>query len=275
MQRIPVESSDIVSIGYDEVSRTLEIEFQNDRIYQYKEVDPEVYAQFMRADSYGQFFSTFITRRYRYEKVKKDSTQDMPKSLAFVTGSASKMRELQAACRPFGIKIEQLELPVDEIQSDNAEDVAIKKAKEAYRLAGAGRPVLVNDSFWSILALRGFPGAYMDSVASWFRPEDFLKLMEGKSDRDVVLTQTWVYYDGKRPKIFTQEFRGTIANVPRGKGLSIDQIVFLAGDTKTIAERNSSASPDDAIGAPTPSANPKESAATTFAGWYNMHRRIV
>lgn len=271
MQRIPVESSDIVSIGYDEPSRTLEIEFQNDRVYRYRDVDPEVHAQFMRADSYGQFFSTFITRRFRYEKVTKDSLQEAPKALAFVTSNADKVRELQVACEPFGIEVEQVMLPVDEIQSDNAEDIAVKKARQAYKLAG--RPAVVNDSFWSILALRGFPGAYMNAVAAWLRAEDFLKLMEGKADRDVVLTETFVYYDGKRPKVFTKEARGVVADMARGEGLSIEQIVVLAGETETIAERSVR---ENGAGteAHASDANPKDSAAYAFARWFNMHRKI-
>lgn len=269
IHRIPVESSDIVSIGYDEPSRILEVEFRGGRLYQYQEVPPEIHAQFMRADSYGQFFSTFINRRYRYIKIeKKNGSVDVSGPIAFVTGNAIKFGQMKEVCEPFGIEVEQHNLPVDEIQSDNPEDIAVKKAKLAFKLAG--RPVVVNDSYWNILALRGFPGAYMSAVEKWLRPEDFLVLMQGKTDRDILLTETVVYHDGKRTKIFAREHRGSITYEPAGspKGGSesaIGQIVILEGQTQTITEvwraggYNISA---------------KDSSFYQFAKWFNMHRKI-
>lgn len=264
MQRIPVESSDIVAIGYDEPSRILEIEFQNDRVYQYKNVEPEVHAQLMRADSYGQFFSTFITRRYRYQKVEAEPGKNLDQPVAFVTGNSNKFKEMKLLADSFGFEIEQLELPVDEIQSEDAEEIAIKKAKAAYKLAV--RPVVVNDTFWNILALRGFPGAYMSTVTKWFRAEDFLRLMNGKTDRNATLTETVVYYDGKRPKVFTRDYRSSITREPKGQSnLSIDEVVILAGETRTLAELRQTG---------VPVIDPKETAAYDFAKWFNMHRRI-
>jgi len=264
MQRIPVESSDIVAIGYDEPSRTLEIEFQNDRVYQYKDVAPEVHAQLMRADSYGQFFSTFITRRYRYQKIEKvEERASLSGPLAFATGNNIKFGQMKEACEAFGIEVEQLDLPVDEIQSDDAEEVAVKKAKHAFKLAE--RPVVINDSYWNILALRGFPGAYMNQVEKWLRPEDFLKLMEGKSDRDIILIDTVVYHDGKRTKVFTREHHGTIIDEPRGEDSSIGKIVVLDGQTQTIAEVWQAGGYNIAL---------EDSGFYHFAKWFNMHRRI-
>lgn len=265
MLRIPVESSDIVSIGYDEPSRTLEIEFQNNRVYQYLEVESDLHTQLMRADSHGQFFQTFVARKYRFKRVnEEDKRPDLSGSLAFVTGNSRKFKTLQAACEPFNIEIEQLDLPVTEIQSEDAETIAVEKAKQAYKLAG--RPVLVNDSFWSILALRGFPGAYMSSMVKWLRAEDFLKLMEGKADRTIILTETLVYYDGKKTKVFVKDYYGTITNEPRGTSdASIDEIVLPQGSTQTFAE---------AAQAGEHVVDPKETAAHEFAKWFNMHRRI-
>ncbi|HYH74979.1 MAG TPA: non-canonical purine NTP pyrophosphatase, partial [Candidatus Saccharimonadales bacterium] len=155
MHRIPVESSDIVSIGYDAENRLLEIEFHGGRLYQYRNVDSDIHEQLMRADSHGQYFNTFIHGRYRYDKLEGEANAPGQQGLAFVTGNARKFRDLQLVFEPYDVQLEQLVLPVDEVQSQDAEEVAVKKAKQAYRLAG--RPVVVNDAFWSILALRGFP----------------------------------------------------------------------------------------------------------------------
>jgi XTP/dITP diphosphohydrolase len=267
MQRIPVESSDIVSIGYDEREQVLEVEFQGGRVYQYRGVEPDVHRHFMRADSHGQYFNSFINNRYKYKKVEAQrAAKQQPKAIAFVTGNARKARDLKLACEPYGVAIEQLELPVDEIQSNDPADIALKKAKHAYSLAG--RPVIVQDGFWSILALRGFPGAFMSFVAKWFTAEDFLRLMEGKDERTVIITDTLTYYDGKRHKAFTQNLQGAITHESRGKGLSpTDQIVVLSHQTQTIAEI------EDTAG--TSSINPLEDALyTPLAKWLHLQHRL-
>ncbi len=264
MQRLPVESTDLVSIGYDAKERVLEIEFKEDRIYQYTDVEPDVYERFMRADSYGEYFFAHINKHYRYQRVHDKKDDRLFDKLALVTGNANKLRDMRAVCEPFGIQIEQLDLPVDEIQSHDAKKIALHKAKQAYKLAG--RPVVVNDAFWNILALRGFPGAYMSYVAEWLKAEDFLKLMEGRADRTVVRTHTVVYYDGKHSKVFSKDFMGILADEPRGKGKSIDQIVISAGQVRTIAEIS------DAEGKS--SIPPDQSVWQDFAKWYNLQRRL-
>ena len=263
MQRIPVDSSDLVAIGYDAKERVLEIEFGAGRVYRYTDVPPDVHERFMRADSYGTYFNTFINGHYRYSKLD-EAKQATPEAVAFISGNPDKMRGLLAACELFDIKVERLELPVDEIQGHDAEKIAVHKAKQAYKLAG--RPVLVQDTYWNILALRGFPGAYMHDVALWLRAEGLLKLMEGKTDRAVVRTHTVVYYDGKRSKLFKKDFPGVLTTEPRGQGYAIDQIVISEGQTRTNAEVHET---EGELNIPV-----EKSAWYDFAKWYNLQRRL-
>jgi hypothetical protein len=69
MNRTPVSSSNVASIGYDPSTLTLEVEFTNGSIYQYFDVPEMVYQEFMRAGSKGQFLHTNIKNNYRYTKV--------------------------------------------------------------------------------------------------------------------------------------------------------------------------------------------------------------
>jgi non-canonical purine NTP pyrophosphatase (RdgB/HAM1 family) len=263
MQRIPVESTDLVAIGYDAKERVLEIEFGGDRIYQYTDVPPDVHERFMRADSYGAFFDAFINGHYRYHRIKEEK-KDAPQAVAFISGNPDKMRGLIAACQLFEIAVDRIDLPVDEIQGHEPDKIALHKAKQAYKLAG--RPVLVQDTYWNILALRGFPGAYMHDVAVWLRAEDFLALMAGKADRTVIRTHTVVYYDGKRSKLFSKDFTGVIADEARGGGYSIDQVVITTGQTRTNAEIHET---EGELNIPV-----EESVWYDFAKWYNMQRRL-
>lgn len=69
MQRTPVTSSDIQSIGYDTATRTLEVEFHSGGIYQYFNVPASEYQAFMAAGSHGQYFHQYIKNTYGWQQV--------------------------------------------------------------------------------------------------------------------------------------------------------------------------------------------------------------
>lgn len=69
MNRTPVSSSNIASIGYDNGTSTLEVEFVGGSVYQYFDVPERVYLEFMRASSKGQFLHAHIKDVYRYSRV--------------------------------------------------------------------------------------------------------------------------------------------------------------------------------------------------------------
>ncbi len=264
MQRLPVESSDLVAIGYDAKTRTLEIEFKEGRVYQYVDVEPDVYERFTRTDSYGEYFYAHINKHYRYKRLNGKDQDPKAENLAVVTRNINKLQALLEVFEPYDIEIDHLDLPVVEIQSHDTEKVSLHKAKEAYRLAG--RPVLVQDTFWNILALRGFPGAYMSYVSDWLKAEDFLALMQGKADRTVIRTHTVVYYDGKKSKLFSKSYTGVMVDEPRGQGESIDKVVVTAGQTLTNAELRSKVGRGPIA--------PEDSVWAEFAKWYNLQRRL-
>lgn len=69
MNRDPVASSNIASIGYDEPSQTLEVEFMNGTIYQYYNVGVALYEQLMQAPSKGVYLNTYIRNAYPFSRV--------------------------------------------------------------------------------------------------------------------------------------------------------------------------------------------------------------
>lgn len=70
MKRIAVESSNLASVGYDEATKTLEIQFHSGGIYQYDDVEKEVYDELMNADSKGRYFLHEIKGAYSYRRVR-------------------------------------------------------------------------------------------------------------------------------------------------------------------------------------------------------------
>jgi hypothetical protein len=69
MTRTPVTSTDLCSVGYDPVTRTLEIEFASGGVYQYSDVPPEVFEELLVADSPGRYFHARIRARYPTRRV--------------------------------------------------------------------------------------------------------------------------------------------------------------------------------------------------------------
>lgn len=69
MQRVPVSSSHIVSIGYEVATSTLEIEFKDGRIYQYFDVPEHIHDGLMGAASHGEYLSANIKGVYRYARL--------------------------------------------------------------------------------------------------------------------------------------------------------------------------------------------------------------
>lgn len=70
MERYPVQSSTINSVGYDETSATLEIGFNNGTIYQYHGVPLHVYEGLMNASSKGTYLNQYIKKGgYSYTRL--------------------------------------------------------------------------------------------------------------------------------------------------------------------------------------------------------------
>jgi len=69
MERKRVNSSKLRSVGYDEKSRTLEIEMANGQVFQYVGVYPEVHRRLMAAPNPTSFFDDKIAEEYTPKRV--------------------------------------------------------------------------------------------------------------------------------------------------------------------------------------------------------------
>jgi len=81
MERQPVESSQIVSVGYDPAKSILEIEFRGavkempegevfkGPVYQYFDVLPETHQALMDAQSAGRYFGQQIRGKFKFAKL--------------------------------------------------------------------------------------------------------------------------------------------------------------------------------------------------------------
>ncbi|HYJ78090.1 MAG TPA: KTSC domain-containing protein [Longimicrobiaceae bacterium] len=69
MQRTPVASSAVKSIGYDAEEETLEVEFANGGVYRYLEVPADEHERLLAAESIGTYMNVVIKPSFPCRKL--------------------------------------------------------------------------------------------------------------------------------------------------------------------------------------------------------------
>jgi hypothetical protein len=64
-----IQSSNLKKTEYDTETKKMLVEFNNGTKYEYNDVPHQVYTQFRMSESQGKFFSTKISKTYKYRKV--------------------------------------------------------------------------------------------------------------------------------------------------------------------------------------------------------------
>ena len=69
MELVPVDSSNLDAVGYDESTQTLTVRFKNGSMYEYLDVPPGVFEALVASASKGSFFNQQIKGVYRFARV--------------------------------------------------------------------------------------------------------------------------------------------------------------------------------------------------------------
>jgi len=69
VERQPVKSRILRSVGYDDATKILEIEFQTGLVYQYSGVPPKVYKDLMHSSEIGKYFSDKVRPLFQTKQV--------------------------------------------------------------------------------------------------------------------------------------------------------------------------------------------------------------
>jgi len=69
VRRVPVESREIASVGYDAATNVLELEFADGDVYRYYAVPRRVHQELLAAESMGRYFQSQIRDQYGYERI--------------------------------------------------------------------------------------------------------------------------------------------------------------------------------------------------------------
>ena len=71
VRRHPVESTAVRSLGYDPASETLDVEFENRRVYQYSGVPRHVYDELTDGRSIGEYVNYEIKPLFPYREITR------------------------------------------------------------------------------------------------------------------------------------------------------------------------------------------------------------
>ena len=64
-----IESTNIVRTEYDTTTKKMIAQFKNGTKYEYEDVPHNVYTKFRMAESQGKYFTTDISKKFKYKKV--------------------------------------------------------------------------------------------------------------------------------------------------------------------------------------------------------------
>jgi len=176
--------------------------------------------------------------------------------LYFVTSNKPKVTHARLILDKENILFGVKELPITEIQSISIEEIAIHKAKEAFKILQ--QPLIVKDDGWFVEALNGFPGPFMKYINNWLTVDDVLNLMHEKSNKKVTFQEVICYIDSEKEKTFINKIEGRILDTPEGHDLPFSELCTFRSDGKTMAQStNEGIDPLDG-----------QRAWSDFANWY-------
>ena len=154
--------------------------------------------------------------------------------LFFASSNEHKFQEAERILANLGMQINLFKTILEEIQSNNLNDIAEKKAINAYDLIQ--KPVIIEDDGLFIDSLDGFPGPYSSYVYDTIGNKGIMNLLENSEIRDAKFVSIIAYCDNDYGvKLFESSIPGKISSVIEKGGWGYDPIFIPDGESKTYA----------------------------------------
>jgi len=157
--------------------------------------------------------------------------------LFFLTGNRHKFQEVRTFIQSTGLKskLQQLSIPLEEIQSDSLEEVAIHKVRNAAdKVSG---DYFVEDAGFFVDFLNGFPGVFSSYVQKMIGNAGILQLMEGINNRKAHFRSVIALKLEGKIHTFIGEVTGTVSQKIKGtKGFGFDPIFIPDNYKNTFAQ---------------------------------------
>jgi len=154
--------------------------------------------------------------------------------LFFASSNEHKFQEAERILANLGMQINLFKTTLEEIQSNNLNDIAEKKAIYAYDLIQ--KPVIIEDDGLFINTLNGFPGPYSSYVYDTIGNKGIMDLLENSKVRDAKFVSIIAYCDSDCDvKLFESSIPGKISSIIEKGGWGYDPIFIPDGESKTYA----------------------------------------
>lgn len=154
------------------------------------------------------------------------------KHLHLVTGNAHKLKEWKQII-PQDITMDIADVDLDEIQSDDVEEIVRDKARRAYEVVG--KPVVVEDVSAGLEKLDGLPGPFIKFFNKRLGGDALYKLAGGVEARATVSASV-AYYDGTDMIIVRADIHGRVVEPRTREGFGFDITFVPDGESETFAE---------------------------------------
>jgi XTP/dITP diphosphohydrolase len=155
--------------------------------------------------------------------------------IRFVSKNDYKVAEVKKILEGTGVSIVAAKLSINEIQTENVNELVKDKLLKAFKKFG--RPVFVEHTGLYIDSLNGFPGGLTQIFWDNLEADRFSELL-GKGDNLGLVAKTIIgYCDAKKMHFFEGEIKGTISPEPKGDTrFQWDCIFIPEGEAETFAE---------------------------------------
>ena len=154
--------------------------------------------------------------------------------LFFVSSNTHKFTEAERILSNLGLDISLFKTTLEEIQSNSLNEIAIRKALDAY--SKVQKPVIIEDDGLFIDSLNGFPGPYSSYAYDTIGNKGIMSLLEKIESRNAKFVAIIAYCNGVDDiQLFESSIPGKISLSIEEGGWGYDPIFIPDGESKTFA----------------------------------------
>jgi XTP/dITP diphosphohydrolase len=152
----------------------------------------------------------------------------------FASSNEHKFEEVQRILSNLGVNIKLFKTTLEEIQSNSLNEIAKRKAIDAF--TKIQKPILIEDDGLFINSLNGFPGPYSSYAYDTIGNTGIIQLLENTELRDAKFVAIIAYCNGiDEVKLFESSIPGKISKEIEKGGWGYDPIFIPDGESKTFA----------------------------------------
>ena len=154
--------------------------------------------------------------------------------LFFASSNEHKFEEAQRILSNLGVNIKLFKTTLEEIQSNSLNEIAKRKAIDAF--TKIQKPIIIEDDGLFINSLNGFPGPYSSYAYDTIGNKGIIQLLQNTEHRDAKFVAIIAYCNGvDEVKLFESSIPGKISKEIEKGGWGYDPIFIPDGESKTFA----------------------------------------